>query len=121
MIENLLGGLVVVTGLVSRTAGEGTQILLNWQRKSCIGLSRVRYVTNFSSFASYVLYTWPLGAGNPDWFIFSVASFGVIGTGTVLVQMWLYRHVILRFWTCPYCGAANTLAVCTTCGKPKGT
>ncbi len=87
MLETLLGSSAVIAALAIQLLGEPDQIRISWKRKSTHGLSLVLYVLIFLSYCLWTAY----GVVHGDFFIVAAQSIGVLTSGIVLMQFWLYR------------------------------
>lgn len=86
-IISLLGSNAVFAGLLGVVVGLVTQIIKNWKRKSCEGLS-LRWIL----LAEYSYFSWLLyGMVRGDLFLFIPQFLGTICMTIVLIQFWIYR------------------------------
>ncbi|HEY4694673.1 MAG TPA: PQ-loop repeat-containing protein [Candidatus Nanoarchaeia archaeon] len=86
-IAAIVGILTIIFGVVVKVIGFPAQIRNNLQRKSTKGLSTTFMVL---SFIAYVLWTLH-GLLQKDSVLVIGQGIGVITTGIILYQIWLYR------------------------------
>jgi len=87
MIIEILGYNATIAGLLGVVVGLITQIVKNYRRKSCEGLSLVWILLAGYSYASWLLY----GVSRHDIFLVVPQSLGTLCMLIILVQFWLYR------------------------------
>jgi len=87
MIITFLGYNAIIAGLLGVVIGLVTQIIKNWQRKSCEGLSFWWILLAFYSYVSWLLY----GIIKQDIFLCVPQTLGSICMIIILFQFWLYR------------------------------
>jgi uncharacterized protein with PQ loop repeat len=86
-LDILIGSSVLVVSILTKILGEPDQIRRNWMRKSTNGVSTPLYVLGFLSYCLWTLH----GFMQADPFLIGAQSIGIITSGIVLVQMWIYR------------------------------
>ena len=86
-IVDLLGYNAAVAGLLGVVIGLVTQIIKNWQRKSCEGLSLW-----WIGLAGYSYFSWLIyGIFRKDIFLCIPQTLGTLCMIVILYQFWLYR------------------------------
>ena len=83
----LVGASVLVISVLTKLLGEPDQIRRNWARRSTSGVSPLLYALGFSSYCLWTIHGFLQG----DWFLVGAQSVGIITSGIVLSQMWIYR------------------------------
>jgi uncharacterized protein with PQ loop repeat len=86
-IDNLVGSSVLVISILTKIIGEPDQIRRNFTRKSTNGVSTVLYVLGFLSYCLWTVH----GLLQADPFLTGAQSIGILTSGIVLVQIWMYR------------------------------
>ncbi len=84
----LFGIVAAVLSLVCVLLGLPAQIMKNFQKKSCEGLSFLLPFTAFLSYSSWTLY----GAAKPDFFLLFSQIPGAILMLIILVQFAIYKR-----------------------------
>lgn len=84
----IIGFLTTVLSILVKVVGFPDQIRKNYQRKSTSGLSTSFYVM---SFFVYVLWTLH-GLLERDWVVVLGQGLGIITTGAIVYQIFLYRQ-----------------------------
>jgi uncharacterized protein with PQ loop repeat len=84
----IIGALTIFFGVIVKVVGFPAQMKTNFQRKSTKGLS-----TTFMalSFVTYTLWTIH-GILQKDPVVYVGQGIGIITTGVVLYQIWIYRN-----------------------------
>ena len=85
---SLVAILTIAMGITVKMIGFPAQFRLNYQRKSTVGLSTIFILL---SFGSYVLWTLH-GTFQGDWVLIVGQGFGIITSGAILAQIFLYRN-----------------------------
>jgi uncharacterized protein with PQ loop repeat len=83
----LVGPSVLLISILTKILGEPDQIRRNWARRSTSGVSPLLYVLGFLSYCLWTLH----GFLHGDPFLIGAQSVGIMTSGIVLVQMWIYR------------------------------
>jgi uncharacterized protein with PQ loop repeat len=78
---------VLIVSLATKLLGEPHQIRLNWKRQSTLGISPALYVLTFISYCLWTVHRVLLG----DVYLIAAQSVGILTSGIVLAQIWLYR------------------------------
>jgi uncharacterized protein with PQ loop repeat len=86
-VSLLVGSSVLVISVLTKLLGEPDQIRRNWARRSTDGVSPVLYMLSFSSYCLWILH----GLVQGDRFLIGAQSVGIVTSGIVLIQMWIYR------------------------------
>jgi len=87
-MENILGWNAVVAGLSGVLIGLVCQIITNWWRRSCEGLSLWWAISVLYSYASWLIY----GICKEDKYLLIPQSLGTLCMITILFQFWWYRN-----------------------------
>ena len=83
----IIGVLTTILSLLTKLIGFPDQIKKNYTRKSTEGISGTFFLL---AFLSYLLWTIH-GVVKNDWVVYLGQGLGVITTGVVLLQIYLYR------------------------------
>jgi len=83
----IIGILTVVFSLLSKAIGFPDQIRKNLKRKSTEGLSTIFFVLAFFSYMLWVIH----GYLKNDWVLILGQGLGVLTTGFILYQIFIYR------------------------------
>jgi len=83
----IIGILTTILSLLAKLVGFPDQIKKNYTRKSTEGVSSTFFIL---AFLSYLLWTIH-GILKNDWVVYIGQGLGVITTGVVLFQIYLYR------------------------------
>ncbi|MFA6095511.1 MAG: PQ-loop repeat-containing protein [Candidatus Paceibacterota bacterium] len=86
-LTHLFGFLASLMSLVIACIGFPAQIVKNYRRKSCEGLSLLLV---WPAFAGYTLWT-IYGLLKSDWFLFVPQGLGIIFSGILVIQVFAYR------------------------------
>jgi len=84
----LVGSSTIILSLLVKIVVEPDQIRRNFSRKSTEGLSPMNYTLGFLAYCSWIIH----GLLRRDYVILISQSMGVLVTGIVLVQFFLYRR-----------------------------
>lgn len=84
----IIGILTTIFSLLTKLIGFPDQIKKNHQRKSTEGISFWFFLL---SFISYVLWT-THGVLKNDWVVYLGQGLGVVTTGIILLQIWIYKN-----------------------------
>jgi uncharacterized protein with PQ loop repeat len=87
LITLIVGTLTTILSIVIKVVGFPDQMRKNFQRKSTEGVSTMFYVL---SFATYLLWTF-YGILRNDWVVFLAQGLGIITTGVIVYQIFIYR------------------------------
>jgi len=87
MLETFIGWSVLIVSLATKLLGEPDQIRLNWTRQSTLGISPTLYILIFLSYCLWTVH----GLLRGDVYLIAAQSIGIITSGIVLAQIWLYR------------------------------
>ncbi len=83
LIASILTILLVFIGLVS-------QVIINFKRKSCRGLSLIYFIIIFFAYSAWSMY----GVSISDWYLIIPQIAGAIISLILLFQFYLYRKSI---------------------------
>jgi uncharacterized protein with PQ loop repeat len=86
-LDSLVGTSVVIVSTLTKVLGEPDQIRRNWAHKSTKGVSTLLYVLGFLSYCLWTTH----GLLQADLYLIVAQSVGIITSGIILVQMWMYR------------------------------
>ena len=84
----IFGFLTVIFSVLAKVIGFPDQIRKNWKRQSTEGVSIIFYVIAFISYLLWVIY----GILKYDWVVVIGQGLGVITTGVILWQMYVYSE-----------------------------
>jgi len=87
-VVSIVGVLTVMASVFVKLIGLPDQIRKNHRRKSTRGLSMTFILTSVVAYALWTIY----GLLKHDWVVVLGQGAGVITTGAVLYQIWLYRE-----------------------------
>jgi uncharacterized protein with PQ loop repeat len=87
MLDAFIRWAVLIVSLAIKLLGEPDQIRLNWKRKSTFWLSSTRYVLVFLAYCLWTVH----GSLRGDIYLIVAQSIGILTSGIVLAQIWLYR------------------------------
>jgi uncharacterized protein with PQ loop repeat len=85
---NILGSLATGSTLVCIGIGLTSQVLANYQRKSCEGVSKPLFISVFFVYLLWFAY----GVQQHNWFLMAANAPGWMVTGIILGQFVRYRH-----------------------------
>ena len=83
----IIGVLTTVFSLLTKFIGFPDQIRKNHQRRSTEGISFWFFLLSFISYALWTTH----GILKNDWVVYLGQGLGVITTGFILFQIWIYR------------------------------
>ncbi len=84
----IVGILTVVFGIIVKVVGFPAQMKNNYKRKSTQGLSTTFMVLSFITYSLWTLH----GILQRDMVVAVGQGIGIITTGIILYQIWLYRQ-----------------------------
>lgn len=80
--------LTTATGIIVKVIGLPDQIRRNYKRQSTEGLSAAFWSISFFAYALWTLH----GALQHDWALIIGQGLGIVTTGVILVQIFIYRQ-----------------------------
>jgi uncharacterized protein with PQ loop repeat len=83
----IIGILTVIFGVIVKVVGFPDQIRSNHKRKSTMGLSSTFIVLSFATYSLWTFY----GILKGDPIVYLGQGLGIITTGIILYQIWIYR------------------------------
>jgi len=83
----IIGVLTTIFSLLTKIVGFPDQIKKNHDRKSTEGISFWFFLLSFISYALWTTH----GLLQNDWVVYLGQGLGVITTGAILAQIWIYR------------------------------
>ncbi|MCX6723576.1 MAG: SemiSWEET family transporter [Candidatus Staskawiczbacteria bacterium] len=84
----VIGILTTVFSLLTKLIGFPDQIKKNYERKSTEGISLWFFLLSFISYALWTAH----GILQNDWVVYLGQGLGVITTGAILTQIWIYKR-----------------------------
>ncbi len=87
LFATIIGILAVVFSFLAKIVGHPDQMLRNYRRKSTEGVAISMFVTSFLAYLFYTIH----GILQRDWVVISGQSLGVVTTGIILAQAFVYR------------------------------
>lgn len=87
-IAAIVGILTVAFGIIVKIIGFPDQIRKNYNRKSTKGLSTTFIVLSFAAYALWTIH----GVIRDDPVLIIGQGLGIITTGVILYQIWIYRR-----------------------------
>jgi uncharacterized protein with PQ loop repeat len=84
----IIGILTIVFGIMVKIVGFPAQMKTNYQRRSTKGLSTTFMALSFVTYALWTLH----GILQKDPVVYIGQGIGIITTGAILYQIWLYRN-----------------------------
>lgn len=84
----VIGILTALFGLLTKIVGFPDQIRQNYKRRSVEGVSSISILLLFLSYTFLTIH----GLILSDWAVYSGSSLGIITTGIILWQMFVYRQ-----------------------------
>jgi len=83
----IVGVLTTIFSLLTKFIGFPDQIKKNYKRKSTEGISFWFFLLSFISYALWTAH----GFLQNDWVVYLGQGLGVITTGAILTQIWIYK------------------------------
>ena len=87
LFATIIGVLAVIFSFLAKIVGHPDQMLKNFRRKSTEGVAISMFVTSFFAYFFYTIH----GIIQKDWVIITGQSLGVVTTGIILWQAFIYR------------------------------
>jgi len=86
-IALIIGFLTTVLSILIKVVGFPDQIRKNYKRKSTEGVSTSFYILSFFAYLLWTLH----GILQKDWVVILGQGLGIVTTGTIVYQIFLYR------------------------------